>query len=91
MGPENGFKNEEQEAEEYDKPVLIRLNTRDADELKTGFPTEAKELFEYSAVIVDDLEAKFFRPSQHTLLHKYVSERGGGLLMLGGQESFRKG
>ena len=86
-----GFGKDNQDTEDYDKPVLIRLNTRNADELKTGFPTEAKELFEYSAVIVDDLEAKFFRPSQHTLLHKYVSERGGGLLMLGGQESFRQG
>ena len=86
-----GFGKDNQDTEDYDNPVLIRLNTRDADELKTGFPTEAKELFEYSGVIVDDLEAKFFRPSQHTLLHKYVSERGGGLLMLGGQESFRQG
>ena len=86
-----GFDKDSQDTEDYDKPVLIRLNTRDADELKTGFPAEAKELFEYSAVIVDDLEANFFRPSQHSLLDKYVSERGGGLLMLGGQESFRQG
>ncbi|MDP7011400.1 MAG: glutamine amidotransferase [Verrucomicrobiota bacterium] len=86
-----GFDKDNQDTENYDKPVLIRLNTRDADELKTGFPAEAKELFEYSAVIVDDLEANFFRPSQHALLDKYVSKRGGSLLMLGGQESFRQG
>jgi uncharacterized membrane protein len=85
------FRGSGQGDEDYDKPVLIRLNTRDADELKTGFPAEAKELFKYSAVIIDDLEAKFFTPSQHSLLHKFVSERGGGLLMLGGQESFRQG
>ena len=86
-----GFGKDNQDTEDYDKPVLIRLNTRDANELKTGFPTEAEELYQYSAVIVDDLESKFFRASQHSLLHKYVSERGGGLLMLGGQESFRQG
>lgn len=86
-----GFENKEQDTEEYDKPVLIRLNTRDADELKTGFPSTAEELFEYTAVIIDDLEASFFTSSQHALLQEFVSRRGGGLLMLGGQESFRQG
>ena len=43
-----GFKNADQDTEEYDKPVLIRLNTRDAEELKGGFPTTAEELFEYT-------------------------------------------
>jgi len=86
-----GFKNEEQEAEEYDKPVLIRLNTRDGEELKAGFPTTAKELFEYTAIIIDDLEANFFTTTQHALIQEFVNRRGGGLLMLGGQESFRQG
>ncbi len=80
-----------QDVGDYDQPVLVRLNTADADELKTGFPTEAEELFQYSAVILDDLESAFFTPAQHALLHRFVSERGGGLLMLGGQESFRQG
>ena len=80
-----------QDVGDYDKPVLVRLNPANADELKTGFPAEAEELFAYSAVVIDDLEARFFTPNQHTLLHKFVSERGGGLLMLGGQESFRQG
>ena len=86
-----GFKNEDQDAEEYDKPVLIRLNTRDADELKTGFPSTPEELFAYHAVIIDDLEAKFFTSRQHSLVQEFVNRRGGGLLMLGGQESFRQG
>ena len=86
-----GFKNEEQVAEEYDKPVLIRLNTRDGEELKNGFPTTAEELFPYSAIIIDDLEAGFFSSRQHALVQNFVSQRGGGLLMLGGQESFRQG
>ncbi len=86
-----GFQNKEQEAEEYDKPVLIRLNTRDAEELKNGFPDNADELFAYDAVIIDDLEAEFFTSRQHALMQEFVSRRGGGLLMLGGQESFRQG
>ena len=80
-----------QDVGDYDKPVLVRLNTVNANELKTGFPSEPEELFAYSAVVIDDLEADFFTPNQHTLIQKFVSERGGGLLMLGGQESFRQG
>ena len=86
-----GFKNEDQDAEDYDKPVLIRLDTRDAEELKAGFPSSREDLFSYDAVIVDDLEVGFFSSGQHSLLREYVNRRGGGLLMLGGQESFRQG
>jgi uncharacterized membrane protein len=87
-----GFGNQSQEEiERYDQPVLRRLNTRDATELQGGFPKTAEELYAYHAVIVDDLEAEFFTRDQMTLLQKFVSERGGGLLMLGGQESFREG
>lgn len=75
----------------YDQPVLVRLNTRDEVELKAGFPTEPEELFGFEAVILDDLEAAFFKPDQMALLQRFVSERGGGLLMLGGMESFHEG
>ncbi len=77
--------------ERYDQPVLTRLNTRDAQELSGGFPRTAEELYAYHAVIVDDLEAEFFSPAQALLLQKFVSERGGGFLMLGGMESFQQG
>jgi len=87
-----GFDNQAREAAgSYDQPVLVRLNTRDELELTTGFPATAEELFGFHAVILDDLEAAFFRPGQAALVQRYVSERGGGLLMLGGTESFREG
>ena len=87
-----GFGEEdEDETEQYDEAVLVRMNTRDADELARGFPKEAEELFSYHAVIVDDLEADFFKTSQQALLEEFVSRRGGGFLMLGGLESFREG
>ena len=87
-----GFKGEgDEETEEYDQPVIIRLNTKDESELRDGFPKSAEELFSFDAVIIDDLEAKFFTADQQDLLDQYVSQRGGGLLMLGGQESFRNG
>lgn len=80
------------EAQRYDQPVLIRLGTRDAGELADGFPKSAEQLFgEYRAVIIDDLEAEFFSQEQMNLLERFVSERGGALLMLGGQECYQAG
>lgn len=87
-----GFGNQSaDEVERYDQPVLIRLNTRDEFELRGGFPRTPEELYGYCAVIVDDLEAEFFTPDQAALLQRFVSERGGGFLMLGGMESFQQG
>jgi len=70
---------------------MVRVNTKDATELAGGFPKTADVLFAYHGVIVDDLEAEFFTRDQMTLLQKFVSERGGGFLMLGGAESFHQG
>lgn len=87
-----GFGNQsKEEIERYDQPVLIRLNTRDEVELRGGFPKVPEDLYGYHAIIVDDLEAEFFTPDQMSLLQKFVSERGGGFLMLGGAESFFQG
>ncbi len=87
-----GFGNQNpEEVERFDQPVLVRLNTRDEVELRSGFPRVPEELYAYDAVILDDLEAAFFTPEQLTLLQRFVSERGGGFLMLGGTESFREG
>jgi uncharacterized membrane protein len=87
-----GFGNQKDEtAETYDKPVIVRLGTEDAAELRDGFPKTAEDLYRYHAIIVDDLEAEFFTPDQLALIHKFVSQRGGGFLMLGGMESFAAG
>jgi uncharacterized membrane protein len=86
-----GFDRKGEEDARYDQPVLIRLNTKDEFELRGGFPKTAEELFKYDAVIIGDLEAEFFSHDQMALLQRFVSERGGGLLMLGGAESFREG
>lgn len=86
-----GFGRTTEDTEGYNEPVLIRLNTKDATELAGGFPKTADILNGYHAVILDDLEAEFFTRDQMSLLQKFVSERGGGLLMLGGAESFHQG
>src|SRR5207245_1480430 len=87
-----GFDHPEAEtAERYDQPVLVRLNTADEAELRDGFPKAADELFRYHAVVLDDVEAGFFTPDQLALLRTFVSQRGGGLLMLGGPDAFADG
>ena len=87
-----GFKKErDEETESYDQPVLIRLNTKDAEELRDGFPKSKEALFQYKAILLDDIEAAFFTQDQLTLLQKFVSDRGGSVLMLGGQECFQQG
>lgn len=86
-----GFDRKDEDAERYDQPVLVRLNTRDEFELKGGFPKTPEELFAYDAVVVDDIESEFFTRDQMLLMQRFVSERGGGFLMLGGAESFREG
>jgi uncharacterized membrane protein len=87
-----GFDNQApDQVERYDQPVLVRLNTRDKSELPAGFPRTPEDLYAYHAVVVDDLEAGFFSPDQEALLQKFVSERGGGFLMLGGMETFQEG
>lgn len=77
--------------EEYDEPVLVRLNTKSDDELRGGFPQKAEELFRYDGLVIDDLESDFFTADQMALIYDFVSRRGGGLLMMGGQESFSQG
>lgn len=87
-----GFDGEDEEdVEAYDQPVLVRIGVADSQELAAGFPTTEDVLYEYDAVIVDDLEASFFSPDQMLLLRRYVAQRGGGLLMLGGVDTFAHG
>lgn len=87
-----GFGNQSKEdIERYDQPVFVRLGTTDEFELREGFPKTPEELFKYRAVILDDLEAEFFTADQMSLLQRFVSERGGGLLALAGMEALREG
>jgi len=78
-------------AERADEPVLVRLQTADEAELRDGFPKTAEDLFRYHAIVLDDLEASFFTTEQHALIRRFISERGGGFLMLGGLDSFVEG
>jgi uncharacterized membrane protein len=86
-----GFNNTNDDTQQYDQPVLVRLNTADENELHSGFPKVPEDLYRYDALIIDDLESEFFTQDQMLLVKEFVRQRGGGLLMLGGQESFKNG
>lgn len=86
-----GFEADAEEVEQFDEPVIVRFNVADQEELRGGFPKSAEELFGYDALILDDIEAEHFTEDQKSLIQEFVSQRGGGFLMLGGQESFADG
>jgi uncharacterized membrane protein len=86
----SGFEDvSDEEKQQYDEPVFARLGVKQSGELQKGFPKDAEELFQYSAVVIDDLEHDFLTLDQQQLLRQFVSIRGGALLVLGGQESMR--
>ncbi len=48
------------------------------------FPTTQDELFQYDVVILGDVDPAYFNPQSLDHLRRFVSERGGGLMLLGG-------
>jgi uncharacterized membrane protein len=88
-----GFGQTGEETERYDQPVLIRdlPPSMEKEDLRGGFPKVAEDLYRFHAVVIDDLEADFFTADQKVLLQRYVADRGGGLLMLGGPDSLIQG
>jgi len=73
------------------KDKYLRLGVSDSLELVNGFPTSRAELFGYRAIVLGSIEASFFTGDQLRMIGDFVSERGGGLLMLGGREAFAEG
>jgi hypothetical protein len=69
----------------------LRLDVDSAAELEAGFPATREELFSYRALILGSIEASFFTHDQLQMISDFVSERGGGLLMLGGHRAFAEG
>ncbi|MCA9175145.1 MAG: hypothetical protein KDB14_11735 [Planctomycetales bacterium] len=86
-----GFDGKDAEnVEQYDQPVIVRIRVEE-NELRDGFPKDAETLFGFHALILDDVESDFFNEDQLSLIKEFVSQRGGGLLMLGGAGSFANG
>ena len=67
---------------------FLRLDVDHADELVGGFPRSREELYAYRGLVLGSVEASFFSHDQLQMIADFVSERGGGLLVLGGGSAF---
>ena len=54
-----------------------------ADALKNGFPESTEQLFVYDAIVLANVEATQLTRAQLEAVRRFVSERGGGLLVMG--------
>ncbi len=70
---------------------FLRLDVDDPLELQGGFPTRREELFQYRGIILGSVEASFFTYDQMRMMVDFVSERGGGLMVLGGRRALSEG
>jgi len=70
---------------------FLRQGIDSPSTLEKGFPTDKAELFHYKALILGSVEASFFTFDQLRMISDFVSQRGGGFLMLGGKNSFGQG
>lgn len=67
---------------------VFRQNVESAGELAGGFPREATEIAPYRVVVLSDLKPADFSPDQQQLLARFCGELGGGVLLIGGPDSF---
>lgn len=70
---------------------FMRQGVESESVLAKGFPVDKAELFRYKAIIIGSVEASFFSFDQLRMISDFVSQRGGGLLMIGGKNSFGQG
>ena len=68
-----------------------RVGIESREELRNGFPITRDELFAYDAIILGSVENSLLSREQQNMIVEFVSERGGGLLMLGGRHAFSEG
>ncbi len=70
---------------------FLRQGIESPSTLEGGFPVDKEELFGYKALILGSVEASFFTFDQLRMISDFVSQRGGGFLMLGGRSSYAQG
>lgn len=70
---------------------FYRQGINDESELAEGFPTDKAQLFGFNALIIGSIEAPVFTAEQQQLIHDFVNERGGSLMMLAGPNGLGSG
>jgi uncharacterized membrane protein len=73
------------------KDQFRRFSVDDSLDLVAGFPKTRDELFAYKGIILGSVEASYFTGDQLRMIADFVSERGGGLLALGGRRALGEG
>jgi uncharacterized membrane protein len=68
-----------------------RVGIESRQELRDGFPITREELFSYHALILGSVETSLLSREQQEMIAEFVSQRGGGLLLLGGRHAFAEG
>ena len=68
-----------------------RVGIESREELSNGFPITRDELFSYDAIVLGSVDNSLLSREQQDMIVEFVSERGGGLLMLGGRHAFTEG
>ncbi len=68
-----------------------RVGIESERELREGFPSTRDELFAYDALILGSVDSSLLSREQQALIVDFVSERGGGLLLLGGRRALAEG
>jgi uncharacterized membrane protein len=69
---------------------FLRQGIASPQELVNGFPQKKEELYRYAAIVLGDIPKGFFSADQLAMIREFVSERGGGYLMLGGSTAFEE-
>lgn len=70
---------------------FYRQGVSDPTQLATGFPEDRETLFAFDAIMIGSIEAPRLSSEQQQLIHEFVSERGGSLMMLGGRKGLADG
>jgi uncharacterized membrane protein len=70
---------------------FVQAGSGRSSALTAGFPSTRDALYAYDAMVVANVEGDFFTRAQLTMAAELVSERGGGLLVLGGRSFAQRG
>jgi hypothetical protein len=99
-GPFTDFKQALVEDEDIECVVLLRPNglgrlMRVAEQGQIdglhGFPTTVAELAAFDAIVLSNVSAESFTDQQVAWIEPWIGQRGGGLCMIGGENSFASG
>ncbi len=77
--------------EQGNDTYYIQATRSRSDALTAGYPVTREALFAYDAVVLANVEGHQFTRAQLDATRAFVSQRGGGLLVLGARSFMRQG